>query len=134
MDINYLTIFIAAAAAMIVGGLWYSQLLFGKTWMREMGKDPQSMKGMAFPIPQMLIQFVASLVMAYVLAFFSFALAIADTGEAVTLAAWVWLGFFVTSQLGSVLWEGRSWKLYFINIAHWLVALVVMALVIGLWL
>lgn len=132
MEINYLAILVAAVAAMLVGGFWYSPVLFGKPWMREMGKNPDDMKGIAFPLKEMAIQFIASLVLAFVLALFIYRQA--TVGEAVTLALWIWVGFYVTLQLNSVLWEGRSWKLYFINIAQSLVTLVLMAVVIGLWL
>ena len=32
--INYLAVFAAAVSTFVLGGLWYSPLLFGKTWMR----------------------------------------------------------------------------------------------------
>jgi hypothetical protein len=96
-------------------------MLFGKQWMKEMGRNPESMKGMAFPVKPMAVQFIASLVLAYVVALFSFALDAITVSDAVTLAGWLWLGFYVTSQLNAVLWEGRSWRLYFINITQSLV-------------
>src|SRR5688572_33505508 len=32
--INYLAVLVAALSTFILGGLWYSPLLFGKAWMR----------------------------------------------------------------------------------------------------
>jgi hypothetical protein len=34
-QVNYLAVLVAAAASFIVGGLWYSSLLFVKPWMAE---------------------------------------------------------------------------------------------------
>ena len=32
--INFIAVFVAALSTFILGGLWYSPLLFGKAWMR----------------------------------------------------------------------------------------------------
>ena len=77
--------------------------------------------------------FITALVMAYVLAHF---VAIAGAGDAMgalQLAFWIWLGFIATVQIGIVLWEGKPWKLYFLNAAYWLVNLAVMAIILALW-
>jgi len=34
-EVNYLAIAAAAIATVLLGGLWYSPALFGKTWQRE---------------------------------------------------------------------------------------------------
>jgi hypothetical protein len=39
-SLNWLPILVAAISTMVVGFLWYSPLLFAKSWMREMGYDP----------------------------------------------------------------------------------------------
>ena len=38
-SLNWLAILAAAISTMILGFLWYSPLLFGKAWAREMGYD-----------------------------------------------------------------------------------------------
>ena len=35
--INYLAVLTAAVACFVIGGLWYSNLMFGKAWMKESG-------------------------------------------------------------------------------------------------
>src|SRR5260370_14407296 len=39
-SLNWLGILVAGLSTMVVGFLWYSPLLFAKSWMREMGYDP----------------------------------------------------------------------------------------------
>lgn len=80
-----------------------------------------------------LLQAVGSLLMAYVLAYF-----VNYTGATTALAGamagfWVWLGFIATVQLGTVLWEGKSWSLYLLNVAYYLVSLVVMGIILAVW-
>jgi len=44
-----------------------------------------------------------------------------------------WLGLVVPVSLGIVLWEGKSWKLWFINASSYLVTLLAMGIILGLW-
>ncbi|MCI4427830.1 MAG: DUF1761 domain-containing protein, partial [Burkholderiales bacterium] len=36
-DLNFVAIVVAAAVTFLLGGLWYSPILFAKAWMREAG-------------------------------------------------------------------------------------------------
>lgn len=38
-DLNLFAIVVAATASFLLGGLWYSPVMFGKTWMKEAGYD-----------------------------------------------------------------------------------------------
>ncbi|MEK9166230.1 MAG: DUF1761 domain-containing protein [Patescibacteria group bacterium] len=137
MDIylNYWAVLVSAIANMALGMLWYSPLLFGKSWMREMGFTNESMerakaRGMG---KIYAAAFVGSLVMAYVMAYFVFVWAAADFMSAFQLAFWIWLGFVATVMMSSILWEGKSAKLYFINAGYHLVSLFITALILALW-
>lgn len=132
--INYLAVLVAAIASMVVGGLWYSPLLFGKQWMKMMKfneKDLPKMKEQAKK--SYVLQFVSSLVLAYVLAHFMDYLGVTDALGALQAAFWIWLGFKATGEIGSVLWEGKSWSLFLLNTAHSFVTLAVMSLILALW-
>jgi hypothetical protein len=48
-------------------------------------------------------------------------------------AIWIWLGFILTSQLNSVLWERRQFKLFLINVGHYLVGYILMGVILGAW-
>lgn len=45
MDINYMAALVAAVSSFLLGGLWYSPLLFLKPWNRAMGRDENSSQG-----------------------------------------------------------------------------------------
>jgi len=45
VQLNYLAIFVAALSTFLIGGLWYSPVVFGKAWMRENGFTEESLKG-----------------------------------------------------------------------------------------
>ena len=126
--VNYVAIIVAAIANMVVGYLWYSKMLFGKAWMKLMGKKDMGKKDSM--LMMMGAGYVSSVVMAYVLAIF-----IQLNGAATPLAGamtafWAWLGFVATVTLGSVLWEGKSIQLWVLNAAHHLVGMAVMGAVL----
>lgn len=65
--LNYLAIFAAAVSMFLVGGLWYSPVLFGKAWQRETGLSDEELK-QRNPARVFGPAFVLSLLMAFNLA------------------------------------------------------------------
>ena len=44
-QINWLAVFAAALSTFLIGGLWYSPVLFGKVWMRVNGFSEEQVAG-----------------------------------------------------------------------------------------
>lgn len=135
IDVNYIAVLVAAIASMVVGYLWYGPI-FGKMWMSLSGITKEQIdaaKAKGGMGKNYAIAYVFAAVMAYVLAHFVNVWQVVDVAGAFQLTFWVWLGFIVTVMANSVLWERKPVKLYFLNIAHYLVAIFVMALVLVLW-
>lgn len=136
VSVNYLAVLLAALSTMVVGGIWYTPRIFGKTWAKLTGvnlnKTPKGGE-MAWLFGS---TFVASLVTAYVLAHVAFLsnnfFQNSFLQDALTTAVWLWLGFIVTRIYVHDAFEGRRKKLTLLNAAHELVAVLVMALIIGL--
>ena len=136
---NYLAILACGVLSMILGSIWYGPL-FGNAWMKLAGiKKPEKITP---EIKKMMIRsyglmFLVSLIMAFVVSNeLQFAgLAIENVGliPVVIFACFQWLGFVVPSTIGSVLWEGRSWKLWFLNAGYTLVQLCLIAAVLSIW-
>ena len=133
--VNYISVLVAAIASFVIGALWYSPMLFGKMWMKlsnvtdkEMKKAKQ--KGMS---KNFVFQFLASLVMAYVLAHFVQYTESSTISDGMLAGFWIWLGFIATVMIGMVLWEGKPWKLYFVKAGHELFALAVMGAILAVW-
>lgn len=128
-----LAVVLGALASFVVGFIWYSPGAFGKMWMKLSGISKQDMgdakkKGM---MGNMVVGFIAQLVMAYVLLMFMNQAGDVSPAGGAAVAAWAWLGFVATIMVGSVLWEEKPVKLYVLNVAQWLVSLVVMGAVLG---
>jgi hypothetical protein len=126
--LNLWAILAATVSAFLIGGLWYSPVLFGRAWERANGfsESPQAS-------PKVFaISFLLILVMAVNLAMF--------LNDAKTTAAWGAIAGFLAGfgwaamGLGVVaLFERRSWKYSMINGGYLTVALTLMGLILGAW-
>jgi len=130
-NINWLAVLAAAFSTFILGGIWYSPLLFGKAWMRENNlTDSDLQKGNMAKI--FGLSFIYSLVMSANLAMF-LADPKTDTAWGATAGflagfGWVALGLAIIA-----LFERRSWKYMLINGGYMTVAFVLMGTILGAW-
>jgi hypothetical protein len=135
ISVNFWAVLVSAIASMVVGSIWYGPL-FGKTFMGAMGMDqwsPEKKEAMKKSMTlSYLWQFIASLVMFYVLAWFVGALNQMTVMGAVTTAFLAWLGFIVPLKFGDALWGGKM-VLFWIGMSNSLVTLLVGAAIIGAW-
>mgnify|MGYP001614354345 FL=1 len=135
-DLNFWAVLVAALCNMVLGFSWYG-FLFGKAWMKEMGIDKLSKKETATMKEKdkksMWMAAGAALLTTYVMSHFVDYLEAATVSEGLQLGFWLWLGFVAPIMLGIVLWEGKSWKLYAINVSYWLVVLLIMGSILAVW-
>lgn len=133
-DVNYLPIVVAAVVSMVLGGIWYSPLLFGKIWMNLQGLKMSDMEKHKDKMGQSYaLGFLMSLVMSFVLAQFLVLADVSVLNEGLEVGFWLWLGFIGTVTLGSVLWENKPFKLYLLNNAYNLLSMLLMAGILTLW-
>lgn len=128
--INWLAVLVAGLSAFILGGVWYSPILFGNIWMREnklsLEDVKKANKGKIFGWSVVL-----ALIMAVNLAMF-----LADSKTDIvwgTMAGflaglWVFAGIAITG-----LFEHKTAKHIFINGFYQLISLALMGAIIGLW-
>lgn len=128
--INHIAVAVCAVMSLVIGGLWWSPLLFAKAWQKEAGlSDEQLAK--ANPAKTFGLTFVIALLMSYNLAFF---LAAPGTtwqwGIAAGLLTAVWVaGMFIVIAL----FEQRSLKYMLINCGYIVVYFAVIGFILGIW-
>ena len=139
VDLNYWAILVSAVASFILGALWYSPVMFVKPWRKMMGLTQQHMeeakkKGMKKVMAKLYIgNFIATLIMVYVLSHFVDYAQAKTITDGLQLGLWVWLGFIATLLFGSILWEGKPFKLFLINAGYRLVELLIVASILSAW-
>jgi hypothetical protein len=130
IEINHYAAIAAALSAFIIGGLWYSPVLFGKAWMRETGlTEGELKKGNMAKIFGLSV--VLSLIMSYNLAAFLSGPANLGWGIAAGGLAgigWVGLAFGV-----NYLFERKSFTLFLINAGYNAITFMIMGAIIGAW-
>src|SRR3989344_9603721 len=121
--VNFWAVLACAIANNIIGMFWYGSL-FGKQWMAQMvlknksQKEAEKMKKAAGK--GYVLTFIGSLLTAWVLGIFFQFMGIAMTSTGIYVAILAWIGFFFPLLMGSVLWEGKSIKLLWINAGYYL--------------
>jgi len=130
--VNFLAVLVAALAYFIIGFLFPGPLL-GKTWMRLANVTPTGNEKFSDMYGQMFWNLVSNLVFAYVLAAMIVYTGAVGAGIGMIFAAWIWLGFIVTTSSMEVIWMKRSYKLWLFEIGSTLVSMLVMGAILGVW-
>lgn len=134
IEVNLLAVLVAAIAAFVIGGLWYSPLLFGKVWMRAHGYTPEKMETMRAGVGRAYgLSFLCYLVMATVLAILIGATDTVTALGGVRLGALCWLGFAATIGLTANLFSDKPLATYLLDAGYQLVYLVVMGAILAIW-
>jgi hypothetical protein len=129
-EFNIWAVLTAAAASFVLGGLWYSPVLFGKAWQREVGLSDAQLAGgnMALIFG---LSFVLSVIAAFVFAMF--------LGPRPPLALGLGAGFsaglcWVGASFGiNYLFERKSFKLFAINAGYHTLQFTIIGLILALW-
>src|ERR1044071_4934769 len=126
-NINYLAVVVAAVSSLLIGGVWFSPILFARAWQREAGlTDEQVSTGAGKALGG---AFVLALIIALNLGMFLGPHAgIAWGAGALAVIGWA------TASLATVaLFERRSTMLIVIDGGFLAVSYAVMGAIIGVW-
>src|SRR6476661_10892276 len=99
--INYLAVLVAGVVIFMLGGLWYSPVLFAKKWMALQGRSSEDMSGGGNMAAMYVQVFICGLLTAWALAILIQFLPAPDMMHAVKLALLCWLGFAAATSYGT---------------------------------
>lgn len=129
-NLNWLAIIVAAVSAFILGGLWYSPLMFAKRWMKETGISEESTKDINM-IKLFSFAFILSMIASFFLAMFIGVKAGAGFGALAGFIAG--LGWVFTFMGIIYLFEARTLAHFLINSIYSIISLTIMGAIIGVW-
>jgi hypothetical protein len=132
-DLNYLAILVAAIVNFMLGGLWFSPILFAKAWMKEMKINPEDCKNQKGMGMIYLSAFLLGAVAAFLLALLIKLLDIYGALSGAALGCLVSLLFVGTSIGTNFLFEKKSFQLFWITIGHHVLTYIAMGAILGAW-
>jgi hypothetical protein len=128
-DVNLLAVLVAALSSFVLGGLWYSNALFGNAWRREAGD--QRKPGEGHPARVFGLSFGFALVAA--LAYARLVPPAADPVAALVQGLGVGAGIVGASFGINYQFAGHSHRLLLIDGGYHAVQFVLYGLILGLW-
>jgi hypothetical protein len=127
-----LPLVVCMLAAMVVGMLWFSPMLFATPWMKLTGITPAKMKKGA-GAEAYLVSLATGLLMAFALWTIYFLAGISDVVTMLSIAFVVWLAFNGLPMLNHSMFDQRPKQLVAIYAGYDLTNALVMALILSLW-
>lgn len=131
-DINLAAVLVAAVASLAASGIWYA--VFGDAMMRLQDQ----WRGVAV-VPgrpeawRMLVFLAVALVLSVVVAVLIDMAEITGWAESAGFGVLLWTGFVLTQWIGSIAGEGVPVRLAAIHAGDWLLHLLIIATIVGVW-
>jgi hypothetical protein len=129
-NVNWFAVIVSAIAAFALGGAWYSNALFGKRWLQEIGLTEESVEN-APMARTFILTFVLQLISATALS------VIIGSGaswlDGLQLGLLVGLCWVTTAYGITYLFEQRSMCIFMINAGFYVVLFAIMGTIIGAW-
>jgi len=134
--VNYLAVLVAGVLIFVLGGLWYSPVLFAKRWMALMGKTEEQLRagaaGSSMPVLYGLA-FVSGLVSAWALAVVLNHFPPLTLGRAAAVGVLCWLGFAAPTSFATAIFSQTPKPLWLLNSGYNLVSFVLAAVLLTVW-
>ncbi|MBL7784930.1 MAG: DUF1761 domain-containing protein [Chitinophagales bacterium] len=133
-NINFLAVIAAGFAAFLLGALWYSPVLFGKLWQRELGYTDEYLQQGSMP-KIFGTSFLLMLIMALGMAFLLQDKAGHGVDWLIGLKKGLKVGvFFVATSAGiNYLYQRKSIALWLIDATYQVAFLGIMGAILGAW-
>jgi hypothetical protein len=124
--VNHWAVLIAGVAGTLIGTLWYSPVVFGKVWMKLLGiSGPKSVAR------SYILGLISTIVLGYALAVVVALAGAAGVFSGALVGVLAWFGFAATVGLAPVLWEGRPFTVYLIDMGYYLIIFAVMGAIVA---
>lgn len=132
--VNNVAVLVSGVVIFVLGGLWYSPVLFAKRWVALIGKTEEELKASAGSMPtNYLLVFLCGLVTAWVMALVVGNFAPASAIDGGIIGALCWLGFAGATSYGTALFGGKPKALWLIDSGFNLVAFIAAGIILSAW-
>ncbi len=133
-SLNYLAIIVGVIFNQLLGAAWYRT--WATPWMADVGmtiEDMEAMRGTPMQWLPYVIAILSTLVFSFVLALLIQGLDASGVFEGLLLGLLVAVGFIGTSFATTYSFEGRSLRLFLINIGYPLISYAIIGILLAVW-
>jgi hypothetical protein len=134
--VNYLAVLVGGVVIFMLGGLWYSPVLFAKKWLALMGKTEAEMKAAAAtsPMPLMYLSaFLCGLISSWVLAIILHPFTDLTPLRGALAGGLCWLGFAGVTSYANAVFTLKPKMLWLIDSGFNLVSFVLVGVLLAVW-
>lgn len=131
-NLNWFAVFTAAAAGMLVNAAWYSDKLFGKTWMKAVGLKKKDTEKPGITLA-LIISFFTLLITSAALAVLTDVLIVSGALNGVLLGVLVGFGFVVMNNGMHKLYEQRPFTHFAVTAVGDLLTLAAIGAILAVW-
>lgn len=128
--INWLAVLAATVAAFLLGGLWFSPVMFAKAWMAAIGKPAEEL---GKPAPSMAITFVTTFIMATALALIIGRMPMMSIVGGVRFGITVGVGIVFMGMISDYAFTATSRTLLWIQGSYHVAMVVLMCVILTYW-
>ena len=133
MHVNFLAVLVTGIVIFVLGGLWYSPVLFARRWVALMGKTEAEMKAAGASPLTFLAVFACGLLTSWALAVIVQHFAYPSLLRGAEIGALCWLGLAGATSFGSALFEMKPRALWLIDSGYNLVCFVIAGMILSVW-
>jgi hypothetical protein len=129
-QVHWIAVLVATIVGFLLGGLWFSPVLFSNRWMAALGKSKEQL---GKPGPALVLSFVVTLVTATALAVLLVIMPLTTTLGAMRLGLMIGVVFYALATASDYAYTGWPRTIYWIQASYHVLMIAVMATIIAAW-
>lgn len=131
-QINWFAVVVAACVGMLISAAWYSDVLFGKSWMKAIGLKKKDTEKPGVDVA-LVISLITLLITSAAVAVLIDVLKISGAWNGLLFGILVGFGFLVTNNGMHKLYEQRPFALFAITAVGDILTLAAIGVILAVW-
>ena len=127
-EINWVAVLVATIAGFLLGGLWFSPVMFSGRWMAALGKSKEQL---GKPGPALMLSFVVTLCTAIALAVLLRIMPLTTNVGALRLGLTIGVVFYALATASDYAYTGWPRTIYWIQASYHVVMIALMTVIIA---
>ncbi len=131
-QVNWFAVVVAACVGMLISAAWYSDALFGKTWMKAAGLKKKDIEKPGLDVA-LVISLLTLLITSATVAVLTDVLKITGAWSGLLLGLLLGFGFLTTNNGMHKLYEQRPFSLFALTAVGDILTMVAIGVILAIW-